>query len=72
MNELPTVAQLLAILKTAPGGVSPVVKGRRNMEITVSLPKGKTIPKGWSPCSAPGWMYPEGTVRVKWNGEPNG
>lgn len=42
----------------------PIIKGRNNPEISVSIEETRPIPEGWLPTSSPRGYYPEGTKRI--------
>lgn len=43
----------------------PIIKGRNNPELYVSIPRGNPIPEGWVQCATIPGYYPDDTIRIK-------
>ena len=68
-------AELLKILSTLPDFESPIISGRTDdtIKITVSIPYETLWTKipakaNWQRCAEQPGQYPDNTIRVKWMG----
>lgn len=48
----------------------PIISGRNDPKISVSIPSEHPIPEGWKPANATKGYYPEGTKRIYLSYDP--
>jgi hypothetical protein len=56
--------ELLQQLEKVGYFICPIIRGRNNPIISVSIKEDAPIPDGWNHCNAPKGYYPKGTKRI--------
>lgn len=60
-----TVIELMKILQTVPDGIHPIVKGRRDWIVGVSIPD-REVPEGWQATNEGAVYKIPGYRRIRW------